>query len=83
MAADTTPAYPRTGYNDSNPSFDTSPQEGMMIADVFAKQAFDSIYPVKAAKATVEDPVDYDALATECYLVAKAMIVARNAYIIS
>ena len=42
MAADTTPAYPRTGYNDSNPSFDTSPQEGMMIADVFAKQAFDS-----------------------------------------
>ena len=81
MAADITPAYPRTGYDGGAPEFDTAPQVGMMIADVFAIEAFKAIYPTKAAVATVDDPVDFDALATECYEVAKKMIDARNVYL--
>lgn len=82
MAVDKTPAYPRTGsQNLVNEEYNTLPQEGMYIVDVFAAEAFKSIYPTKAAKATVEDPVNFTALATECYTAATAMIAARNAYL--
>lgn len=84
MAADVTPAFSRTGSeNLIHVEYNTLPQEGMMIADVFAIEAFKAIYPFKASEATVDDPVNFDALATECYEVAKKMITARNAYIIS
>ncbi len=75
-------AFPRTGSeNLIHTEYNTLPQEGMMIADVFAIEAFKALYPVKAAVATVDDPVDFDALATECYEVAKKMFDARNVYL--
>lgn len=84
MAADLTKAFPRTGSeNLINREYNTLPQDGMMIADVFAIEAFKAIYPTRAAVATVDDPVNFDTLTTECYEVAKKMITARNAYIIS
>ncbi len=84
MAADLTKAFPRTGSeNLINTEYNTLPQEGMMIADVFAIEAFKALYPPKQAVATVDDPVNFDTLVTECYEVAKKMITARNAYIIS
>lgn len=84
MAADKTPAFARTSNypNYPDPSEDdTAAQEGMYIVDVFAHEAFKAIYPVKAEKATVDDPVDLNALAAECYQAAQAMINARNNYL--
>lgn len=84
MAADLTPAYPRTGSeNLIHTEYNTLPQEGMLIADVFAIEAFKVIYPPAKAEATDQDPVDLAALATESYAIAAAMIEARNAYIAS